>query len=489
VKGLVYGDLTVTAGTVYVRGGVHGNTNVSGGNVQTAPYIHSVSGSQVALGSTAEFSVTASGRSAPTYQWEISTNGGSTWTNLTDGAEVSGATSATLSLTSLTTTENGYQYRCVATGSIGASTYTATSPAMTLTVAGSAITNAAELKTALANSTDSFIVLGNNITVSDWSGANASEVNAWHELIIPTGMMLTFENESQMRIKGTSLSYTGFGLDIKGGGTVVLNNTSASFIVGDTAGGDSFSDVTVNINNKVDLNSSDARFGMTIEEGAVLNLNTAQGQVVVANGGGFSLLSWTNDGIATLNINHPNPQSVIAQSGSTLALQNVQINAVVGGGIELHEGVDIHYFAPNTLFNDRGTDFTGGGVITVGAASAAPSATVLSAGQYIWNGSVFMKTDPLDFTDDAAFDIPASVVGTAIMPIDVSSGASGGYMQYEFSATGLPAGLYISEVGVISGAPATASAAGCITDDEGGRCVIYNDGSAALYVQTKSGII
>jgi len=67
---------------------------------------------------------------------------------------------------------------------------------------------------------------------------------------------------------------------------------------------------------------------------------------------------------------------------------------------------------------------------------------------------------PLTFTDDAAFDIPASEVGTAITPIDVTSGVAGGSLPYTFSSTILPAGITISTGGLISGAPTTASAAG-----------------------------
>lgn len=46
------------------------------------------------------------------YQWQLSTNGGSTWTNL------AGATSSSFGLTAYTG-QNGYQFRCVVTGSCG----------------------------------------------------------------------------------------------------------------------------------------------------------------------------------------------------------------------------------------------------------------------------------------------------------------------------------------------------------------------------------
>lgn len=65
----------------------------------------------------------------------------------------------------------------------------------------------------------------------------------------------------------------------------------------------------------------------------------------------------------------------------------------------------------------------------------------------------------LTFTDNASYDIPASKVGTAITPIDVSSGVNGGTMPYTFTAVNLPNGITISDAGTISGTPTTANAA------------------------------
>ena len=65
-----------------------------------------------AAGLTASFTAAASGPPSPTYQWQVSTDGGSTWGN------VSGATSATYSFTSASG-DDGKCYRCVATNSVG----------------------------------------------------------------------------------------------------------------------------------------------------------------------------------------------------------------------------------------------------------------------------------------------------------------------------------------------------------------------------------
>jgi uncharacterized repeat protein (TIGR01451 family) len=72
----------------------------------------------VCEGATATFTAAASGSPTPTVQWEVSTNGGSTWAN------VAGATNTTLSFTT-TASQNGNQYRAVFTNSCGSATTTA----------------------------------------------------------------------------------------------------------------------------------------------------------------------------------------------------------------------------------------------------------------------------------------------------------------------------------------------------------------------------
>jgi alpha-tubulin suppressor-like RCC1 family protein len=75
-------------------------------------------------GQSASFEAAASGTPTPTVQWELSTNGGSTF------APVEGATSGRLTIASAKTSESGDEYRAVFTNVAGS----ATSKAATLTV-------------------------------------------------------------------------------------------------------------------------------------------------------------------------------------------------------------------------------------------------------------------------------------------------------------------------------------------------------------------
>jgi hypothetical protein len=93
--------------------------------VNTAPAITGQpSNISVCSGSAASFTVTATG-SGIGYQWELSTDGGTTWN------PIGGATNATYTIVSTTTSQNGYRYRCVVTGTC---TPAATSSAAVLTV-------------------------------------------------------------------------------------------------------------------------------------------------------------------------------------------------------------------------------------------------------------------------------------------------------------------------------------------------------------------
>ena len=72
----------------------------------------------VPLGSTASFTAAALGMPAPTYQWQVSTNGGSSWTNLTNTAPYSGTATGTLTIAEVTVAMDGYQYHCLASNSV-----------------------------------------------------------------------------------------------------------------------------------------------------------------------------------------------------------------------------------------------------------------------------------------------------------------------------------------------------------------------------------
>jgi hypothetical protein len=107
----------------------------------------------VCSGASAIFSITATG----TYQWQLSTDGGSTWNN------ISGATNASYTVSGATTLMNGNQYRCTVTNSCG----TTQSTAATLSVSASTqITQQPQSVSACVGGTQSFTVTATGGTIS-----------------------------------------------------------------------------------------------------------------------------------------------------------------------------------------------------------------------------------------------------------------------------------------------------------------------------------
>jgi sugar lactone lactonase YvrE len=106
-------------------------TTVTLGNPVTAPgFVAQTTNRTVSASSATTFSVSAGNASVSSYQWQLSTNNGSTWANVTDGGPYAGATTNTLAIAGATTSMNGYQYRCLASNVGG----TATSNAATLSI-------------------------------------------------------------------------------------------------------------------------------------------------------------------------------------------------------------------------------------------------------------------------------------------------------------------------------------------------------------------
>lgn len=95
--------------------------------------------SAITAGSNANFTVAVN--NANTYQWQVSTNGGATYTNVVNGSQYSGAQTANLIINSAPLFFNGYRYRVIVSNS------TSTCPAITSTAGiltvrvGSVITN------------------------------------------------------------------------------------------------------------------------------------------------------------------------------------------------------------------------------------------------------------------------------------------------------------------------------------------------------------
>lgn len=87
----------------------------------------------VDVGASVKFSAAATSVPEPTYQWQVSVDGGVVWAHLSDVAPYSGTKTASLTVASVSAAMNGRLYRLMATNSV----VWASSNAATLTVYGS----------------------------------------------------------------------------------------------------------------------------------------------------------------------------------------------------------------------------------------------------------------------------------------------------------------------------------------------------------------
>ena len=163
--GTSWSDISNATNTTYsftAASGDNGNqyravfTNTAGSATSSAAtltvnYAPSVtqnpSNSTVDSGTTASFTAAAIGNPTPTVQWQVSTNGGTSW------SDISGATNTTYSFTAASG-DNGNQYRAVFTNTVGS----ATSSAATLTVGTSPVFTSSATATFVATQPGSFQV-------------------------------------------------------------------------------------------------------------------------------------------------------------------------------------------------------------------------------------------------------------------------------------------------------------------------------------------
>lgn len=124
----------------------------------------------------AQFSVSVAG-TAPVYQWEMSTNGGSTWANVPAAAPYSGTTTNQLTINPTSNTLNQNRYRCKVSNSCTSPTVTSNSGVLTINQPGcnTVLTPSASSNIPASGGTGSFAI---NVNPNScfWS---ASENQSW----------------------------------------------------------------------------------------------------------------------------------------------------------------------------------------------------------------------------------------------------------------------------------------------------------------------
>src|SRR5467141_3288714 len=214
----------------------------TGAPSNTTPTITTQPANQmVTAGQTATFTAAATGSPTPTVQWQVSTDGGATFSN------VSGATSTTLSFATASS-QNGYQYRVVFTNAAGTATTTAatltvnTLPAITTQPANQTVT-AGQTATFMAAATGSptptgqwQVSMDGGVTFSNVSGATSTTLSFTTALAQNGNRYRAVFTNAAGTATTTAATLT---VNATPSGTIALQNTNSNLCI-DTGGSANF---------------------------------------------------------------------------------------------------------------------------------------------------------------------------------------------------------------------------------------------------------
>lgn len=328
----------------------------------------------VCAGTTANFSVATTG--TVTYQWQVSTDGGTNYTN------ISGQTSAALALTGVTTTQNNNRYRVIVT--TGCGTITSTAAILTVNVLPAVTTQPASA-TVCVNNNASFTVAATGGTVTyQWQlstdgGTNFGNISGQTSATLSLTSVATAQNNNQYRCVVTN----GCGNATSNTATLTVVNAaitgqpanisrcigaSASFTVTTTG--------TVTYQWQVSTNGGGTFSNITGETGATLSLtnlaasqNNNQYKVVVTTGCG----PLTSSAATLTVVNNP---VTITPLPTRVCLTDaaLQLAATPAGGVWTGTGINGTTFSAATAgLGDHVLTYTytgAGGCINTGTVTA-----------------------------------------------------------------------------------------------------------------------
>ena len=247
--------------------------------VQTAPSITSSgSNSTICVGSNTTFSVSASGSSL-NYQWQLSTNNGTSWSNLSNGGVYSGAITRTLSISSATSSMSGYDYRCVVDNS-GCSSVTSSSRNLTVQAAPS-ITSSGSNRTICDGSNTTFSITASGSSLSYRWQVSTNNGSSWSN--VSNGGVYSGATTSTLSLTSATTSMNGYDYrcQVDNSGCSATNSSSRDLTV------QAEPDITSSPSNSTACENSNTTFSVSAT-GSSLNY---QWQLSTNNGSSWSNLS------------------------------------------------------------------------------------------------------------------------------------------------------------------------------------------------------
>ncbi|AYQ30946.1 choice-of-anchor D domain-containing protein [Runella sp. SP2] len=298
-------------------------------------------------GTSASFSITATG--ATSYQWQVSSNGGVNWSDLSNATPYSNVTTPTLTISDVTGLNNR-RYRCVATNS-----------------GGSTESNAAILTVSSPSSTIPVNVTWQGTISNDWNVAcnwnPASVPGAGSRVNIPdtpndpvigtnatVSQIILLENAQLTVNSGASLNITignGYGLFLESGTTFTNNGTTTlQASSGEMYGAfytEDATNVTINNNGNIIAQPYEAAFGAYQ---STMTVNNASNATITVNGSGTAFSTFNSAGNIALTNN-----GSILYNGTTRLFHDLKGSITNNGLIKSTSGMGVFFSLPITITN------------------------------------------------------------------------------------------------------------------------------------------
>lgn len=377
-------DFAVTNAT---SGSTPASTSTSTSSCPTLTVTSSPSSTTVTSGQSASFSAAATGSPAPTVQWQVSSDGGATFTN------VPGATSTTFTFTT-DMSQNGNLYRAVFTNSTGS----VTSSAATLTV------NTAAATTTLASSKNP-TVFGQAVTFTATVTATSGT---------PTGTISFLDGAST--IGASTLDSTGSATFTTSSLAVGTHSITASYSGDSNFKANNSSPFTQIVNLDVptvtvSVSPNPSVFGQQITATATVSA-TAPGSGTPT--GTVTFL----DGLANLGTaNLINGQASFTISALTSGLHSIMATYAGDGSFSQNSGttgITVNKSSTTTLLSSSAnpSNFNQAVTFTATVSAVAPGARTPTGAITFTDGASSLGTSTLDSTGAASFTTSALASGT-----------------------------------------------------------------------------
>lgn len=354
------------------------------------------------------FTAAATGSPVPTVHWQVSTDGGKTFANITN---VASATTPALAFT-VTASQNGYEYKAVFTNSLG----TATTKVATLTVPRTIVVDVLGDQHVAGHTTlRDAIVLANGDTGGDAinfaAGMSGTIALTQGELTLTKSMTITGPGSGVLTISGNKLSRI---LEIDPAG-ITLNQVAINGLtltqgngVGTIATGLGGAILSINgqltlLNDVLSNNSATGAGAIYSSSVLISRSDTFSGNSAATDGGGVD-----NSGTftSTNDLFSKNSGGAIDNSG-VLTSTNDTFQSNSGGGITNSNKLTIS----NDSFSSNSTSGDGGGVYTNGGTVISSNNTFSGNSATSFGGGIGIAFGVVSSTNDTFFSNSADAGG------------------------------------------------------------------------------